>query len=115
MTAKLTRFAWSWVKRLPRTNQRQQKARSTKREPTGNATPGITVAMQISPVTLEGQHTRLEPLTLAHQEALIAAAGDGELWNSTVTVVAARDTMTEYINEALKARARGTELPFVII
>ena len=71
--------------------------------------------MQISPVTLEGQHTRLEPLTLAHQEALIAAAGDGELWNSTVTVVPARDTMTEYINEALKARARGTELPFVII
>jgi RimJ/RimL family protein N-acetyltransferase len=71
--------------------------------------------MEISLVTLEGQHTRLEPLTLAHQEALIAAAGDGELWNSNVTVVPARNTMAEYINEALKAQGQGTELPFVIV
>jgi len=71
--------------------------------------------MEISPVTLEGQHTSLEPLTLAHQEALIAAADDGELWNSTVTVVPTRDTMAEYIDAALQAQARGSELPFVII
>jgi len=71
--------------------------------------------MEISPVTLEGQHTSLEPLTLAHQEALIAAADDGELWNSTVTVVPARETMAEYIDAALQAQARGSELPFVII
>ena len=71
--------------------------------------------MQISPITLEGQHTSLEPLTLAHQEALIAAAGDGELWNSNVTVVPTHDTMGEYIDAALQAQARGSELPFVII
>ena len=71
--------------------------------------------MQISPVTLEGQHTRLEPLTLAHQEALIAAACDGELWNSIVTIVPTRDTMSEYIEAALTAQAQGSELPFVII
>ena len=71
--------------------------------------------MEISPVTLEGQHTSLEPLTLAYQEALIAAADDGELWNSTVTVVPTRDTMAEYIDAALQAQARGSELPFVII
>lgn len=71
--------------------------------------------MEISPVTLEGQHTRLEPLTLAHQEALIAAAANGELWNSTVTIVPNRDTMAEYIDAALAAQARGSELPFVII
>ena len=71
--------------------------------------------MEIAPVTLEGQHTRLEPLTFAHQEALIAAAGDGELWNSTVTIVPTRATMAEYIDAALQAQARGSELPFVII
>jgi RimJ/RimL family protein N-acetyltransferase len=71
--------------------------------------------MEISPVTLEGQHTRLEPLTLAHQEALIVAADDGELWNSIVTIVPTRETIAEYIEEALTGQAQGSELPFVII
>ena len=71
--------------------------------------------MEISPVTLEGQHTRLEPLSSAHQEALVAAAGDGELWNSTVTIVPTRDTMAEYIEAALAAQAQRRELAFVII
>jgi N-acetyltransferase len=71
--------------------------------------------MEILPVTLEGQHTRLEPLSLAHHEALLTAAGDGELWNSTVTLVPNRDTMTGYIEAALTAQTRGSELPFVII
>jgi RimJ/RimL family protein N-acetyltransferase len=71
--------------------------------------------MEIAPVTLEGQYTRLEPLSLAHQEALNQAAADGELWNSIVTVVPARATMTEYLEEALTAQAQGSELPFVIV
>ena len=71
--------------------------------------------MEILPVTLEGQHTRLEPLSVAHHEALLTAAGDGELWNSTVTLVPNRDTMTGYIEAALSAQTRGSELPFVII
>ena len=71
--------------------------------------------MEILPVKLEGQHTRLEPLSLAHQEALIAAAGDGELWNSIVTIVPTRDTMAEYLQDALTAQAQGSELPFVVI
>ena len=71
--------------------------------------------MEILPVTLDGQHTRLEPLSAAHHEALLAAADDGELWNSTVTLVPNRDTMTAYIEAALTAQARGSELPFVII
>lgn len=71
--------------------------------------------MEILPVTLEGQHTRLEPLSLAHQEALIAAAGDGELWNSIVTIVPTRDTMTEYIEATLTEQVKGSELPFVIV
>jgi len=72
--------------------------------------------VQISPVTLEGQHVRLEPLTLAHEKALIAAASDGELWNSTVTIVPSSPaTMIDYIHAALNGQATGKELPFVII
>src|SRR5882672_10017704 len=71
--------------------------------------------MEISPVVLEGYVVRLEPLSAAHEESLIAAAGDGELWNSTVTIVPSRATMAAYIASALNAQAQGYELPFVII
>jgi RimJ/RimL family protein N-acetyltransferase len=71
--------------------------------------------MEISPIILEGQHVRLEPLSLDHREALIAAAGDGELWNSTVTIVPSRETIASYIGAALNAQAQGHALPFVII
>ena len=71
--------------------------------------------MDISPVILEGQHVSLEPLSQAHEESLIAAAGDGQLWNSTVTIVPSRATMAAYIASTLDAQAQGRELPFVII
>ena len=71
--------------------------------------------MEVSPLILEGRHVRLEPLSPAHEESLIAAAEDGELWNSTVTIVPSRATMTAYIASALDAQAQKRELPFVII
>ena len=71
--------------------------------------------MRISPVTLEGRHVRLEPLLAEHEEALIAAASDGELWNSTVTIVPTRATMAAYIEAALHGQAQGRELPLVIV
>jgi RimJ/RimL family protein N-acetyltransferase len=71
--------------------------------------------VEISPITLEGQYVRLEPLSPAHEEALIAAASDGELWNSTLTPVPSRVTMAAYIEAALRGQAQGRELPFVII
>ena len=71
--------------------------------------------MQVYPVTLAGHHVRLEPLSTAHAESLIAAAGDGELWNSTVTLVPSRENIGEYIDAALQGQANGRELPFVIM
>lgn len=71
--------------------------------------------MDLSPVVLEGQHVRLVPLSPAHDESLVAAAADGELWNSAFTLVPTRDTIAAYIAAALEAQARGQELPFVII
>ena len=71
--------------------------------------------MEISPVILEGRHVRLEPLSPAHEAVLIAATKDGELWNSTVTIVPSRAHMSAYIASALEAQTQGRELPFVII
>lgn len=71
--------------------------------------------MDISPIILEGRYVRLEPLSPAHEESLIAAASDGKLWNSTVTIVPDQTSMAAYIAEALQAQAQGVHLPFVII
>src|SRR5882762_7234800 len=71
--------------------------------------------MEISPIILEGQHVRLEPLSLAHAEPLIAAASDGELWNTQVTIIPQPAGMKDYIQAALDGQAQGRELPFVII
>jgi RimJ/RimL family protein N-acetyltransferase len=71
--------------------------------------------LEISPITLEGQHVRLEPLSVAHEESLIKATSDGQLWNSTVTIVPSRQTMAGYIESSLHALAQGRELPFAII
>jgi RimJ/RimL family protein N-acetyltransferase len=70
--------------------------------------------MPLDLVTLEGTHVRLEPLTPAHAEPLLAAAADGELWNLTVTIVPSRATVAEYLASAFRAQAAGRELPFVI-
>ena len=64
------------------------------------------------PITLQGQHVTLAPLTPQHEEALVEAASDGELWNSTVTIIPTREAMAEYIKAALEAQ---DALPFAII
>jgi RimJ/RimL family protein N-acetyltransferase len=71
--------------------------------------------MEISPITLDGQHVRLEPLTQAHAEPLVAAASDGELWNTNVTIIPEAAGIKDYIQFALDGLAQGTQLPFVII
>ena len=71
--------------------------------------------MKISPVTLEAKNVRLEPLLRSHADELVAAAADGELWNSTVTVVPSSETINSYLDAALDAQAQGRELPFVIL
>jgi RimJ/RimL family protein N-acetyltransferase len=71
--------------------------------------------MEVAPVILEGQHVRLEPLSTAHEEPLNAAAADGDLWKSTVTIVPNPTEMVDYISAALNAQSQKHELPFVII
>jgi len=71
--------------------------------------------MKVEPITLEGLHVRLEPMTQAHAEPLINAAADGELWNTQVTIIPKSEGMKDYIQFALDGMAQGNQLPFVIV
>ena len=71
--------------------------------------------MKITPVVLEGRYVRLEPLTHLHKDSLIAAASDGELWNSDVTIVPSSKTIDSYLDEAFVGLERGQELPFATV
>ena len=67
------------------------------------------------PVTLEGRHVRLEPLSLAHQDRLCAVGLDAELWRWAQTSLATPADMRAYIETALTWQAQGTALPFAIV
>ncbi|WP_250512580.1 GNAT family protein [Caballeronia sp. INDeC2] len=69
----------------------------------------------IEPVTLEGEHVRLVPLTREHEPALTAAASDGELWKLWYTFVPSPDKTRGYIETALDMRERLGALPFAVI
>ena len=67
--------------------------------------------LNIQPVTLTDGRIRLEPMSLAHVDALKAAAADGELWNIRVTSVPAPEDTRGYVERALAMKDR---LPFVV-
>jgi RimJ/RimL family protein N-acetyltransferase len=66
------------------------------------------------PVTLDSESIRLEPLTLAHADALREAAADGELWNLRVTSVPEPDGTEAYIEAAMQGQRDGHMLPFAV-
>ena len=70
--------------------------------------------IQLSPITLEGRGVRLEPLRPDHEEALSAAAADGELWNLWYTVVPRHEETKGYIEEALAGQTAGHMLPWAV-
>jgi len=69
----------------------------------------------VKPVTLESERLRLEPLTHAHLDGLLAAAADGELWKLRITSVPEPHETTAYIETALKQQEQGSRLPFAVI
>jgi len=70
--------------------------------------------IQVQPTVLEGRGLRLEPLSDAHHDALVAAASDGRLWELWYTAVAAPDGMRDYIASALKGQRDGHMMPWVV-
>lgn len=65
-------------------------------------------------VVLETESLRLLPLRESHKEALIAAASDGELWKLWFTGVPSKESVDQYIAQALADHALGLALAFVV-
>ncbi|MBI3663956.1 MAG: GNAT family N-acetyltransferase [Acidobacteria bacterium] len=71
--------------------------------------------MIIEPIVLQGEHVRLEPLTLAHHAALWEAGNDERIWRWYPAPVRTADEMRAWIGTALEQQAAGLALPFVTI
>ncbi len=69
----------------------------------------------VEPVTLRDRGVRLEPLALAHEEGLRAAAADGELWKLRITSVPEPQDTRAYIEAALKMREDGNRFAFAVV
>lgn len=70
------------------------------------------MSFQVSPITLEYNGIRLEPLSWQHEEGLRAATQDGELWQLVVTSAPEPDKVADYIQTALNTPNR---LAFAVI
>jgi RimJ/RimL family protein N-acetyltransferase len=71
--------------------------------------------LKIEPVTLEGDRVRLEPMRRDHLDGLTEAGRYDELWRWTRNKATTRETMAEYLDDALAGLAAGSALPFVTI
>ena len=71
--------------------------------------------LNVQPVTLTDGRVRLEPMSLAHVDALGAAAADGELWKIRVTSVPDPEDTRGYVERALAMREQGNRLAFVVV
>jgi N-acetyltransferase len=66
------------------------------------------------PVTLCGQHVRIEPLSPAHEAGLVDAVKDGELWRLWYTSVPSPERMAAEIARRLDLQAKGSMTPFTV-
>ena len=69
----------------------------------------------VEPVVLRSRGVRLEPLALAHEDGLVAAAADGQLWRLRVTSVPEPQETRLYIETALQMRETGSRFAFAVI
>ena len=71
--------------------------------------------MNVLPVTLNGRHVRLEPLSHSHFADLCLVGLNEELWRITMTLIHTPDEMKKYIDTAIQEQAEGKSLPFAIV
>ncbi len=69
----------------------------------------------LAPVTLAGHGVRLEPLEPRHADALVAAAGDGRLWELPYTSVPEPKRMAAMIDEVGARSVRGEMLGWAVV
>lgn len=66
------------------------------------------------PVTLRGEHARLEPLSHQHLAGLTEAVKDGELHKLWYTAIPTAENMAKEIDRRLGLQASGSMLPFTV-
>ncbi len=70
----------------------------------------------IVPVTLAGNHVRLEPLTLDHIPGLTIAGQDESIWKYMLYgTIRTEAQMRVWVLDLLEKQKLGTDLPFVVI
>ena len=74
----------------------------------------MTLPRITEPLTLQGQHVRLEPLQLGHADALAEAVNDGALWQLWYTVVPRPEDMAREIERRLGLWSNGSMLPWAV-
>ena len=68
----------------------------------------------LEPVSLNGPHARLEPLSQDQCEGLSEAVKDGQLWKLWYTSIPRADDMKKEIDRRLGLQAAGAMLPFAV-
>ncbi|MEA2818024.1 MAG: N-acetyltransferase [Bradyrhizobium sp.] len=68
----------------------------------------------LEPVTLQGPHARLEPLSQDHHDGLVEAVRDGELWKLWYTFVPRPEDMGKEIDRRLGLQKAGSMLPWTV-
>ena len=71
--------------------------------------------MQIGPVTLDGQHVRLEPVSLAHVPALWRAGAHEEIWRYLPYTMRSEEDMRAYVASELAKQEAGLVVRFVTL
>ena len=69
----------------------------------------------VAPLTLQGRHVRLVPLSAAHHDDLVQAVQDGELWNHWYTAIPRPEAMATEIARRLDLQAKGSMCAFAVI
>ena len=71
-------------------------------------------AFDPAPVTLVGEHVRLEPLRMEHAEALFEAGDEDDIWRWVQPRPAGREGYARYIRRGLDEQVLGSQVPFVV-
>jgi len=72
--------------------------------------------MEVKPVTLQGKHIRLEPMTEAHIPGLTEIGVGQTFWDFMIYGnINTEEDMRGWVHDLLSRAEKGTDLPFVVI
>jgi N-acetyltransferase len=69
----------------------------------------------LGPITLKGNHIRLEPMRPPHAAALLDAGRSPQIWEWMPSRPTAAEAMDGWLAAALQAEGQGREYPFVVV